>query len=237
MDRVLNLFETSKYLRMEKNKPPTFYMALKIERYVLHNCLVDFKSATTIMLKVVCDVMGLSMTRTSIKVLQLDSTPVRTIGVIKDVVMKIYKCPSMIITQEIMLIELPPLFELCLSREFTTKIESYLAMDYTYYLIPCGNKRVRLDNEKISNFHVDKKEEVSMVICELEEINQLLEELQIEDLFTMNILNTIHNMEFGNYYLMELKPFILKLTNEEMRFGKYSLMVQNLKMRSKSKLS
>ena len=41
-----------------------------------------------------------------------------------------------------------------------------------------------------------------------------MEELQIEDLFTINIVNTIHDMEFENYYLMELKPFILELTNE-----------------------
>lgn len=37
MDRVLNLFKTSKYPRMGKNNPHTFYMTLEIEGYVLHN--------------------------------------------------------------------------------------------------------------------------------------------------------------------------------------------------------
>lgn len=64
----------------------------------------------------------------------------------------------MIITQEIMVVELPPLFGLCLSWDFTTKIGGYLAMDYTHYLIPYGDKRVRLDNEKIFDVHVEKKE-------------------------------------------------------------------------------
>ena len=69
MDRVLNLFKTSKYLRIEKNKPPTFYMILEIEGYVLHNYLIDFGATTTIMPKAICDVMGLSIIRTSIGVL------------------------------------------------------------------------------------------------------------------------------------------------------------------------
>lgn len=214
MDRVLNLFETLKYSRMGKNKPLMFYMTLKIEGYVLHNCLVNFKATTTVIPKVVCDVMGLPMTRTSIEVLQLDSTPIKIVGVIKDIVLKIHKCLSVIITQEVIVVELPPLFGLCLSREFTVKIGGYLAMDYTHYLIPCRNKRVRLDNEKIFEFHVEKKEEICAIFCKLEELDQLLEELQIEDPYSMNMLNTIHDMEFKNYYLMESKPFIPKLTNE-----------------------
>lgn len=114
-----------------------------------------------------------------------------------------------------MVVELPPLFDLCLSREFTTKIEGYLAMDYTHYLVPYGDKRIRLENEKIFNFHVEKKEEVNAVMCEMEESDQLLEELQIEDPFSMNMLDTIHNMEFGNYCLIELEPFITRLTNDD----------------------
>ena len=69
MDRVLNLFETSKCLGMGKNKPPTFYMTLEINEYILHNCLVDFGAATTVMPKTICDVMGLSLTRASTGVL------------------------------------------------------------------------------------------------------------------------------------------------------------------------
>jgi len=157
MDKVLNLFEAFKYLGMGKNKPPTFYMTLEIDEYILHNCLVDSGAAMTIMPKVVYDVMGLPLTRTSMGVLQLESTLVKIVGVIKDVVLKVHKCPSVIITQEIMVVELSPLFGLCLSREFTTKIGGYLAMDYTHYLIPCGDKRVRLDNGKKFDIHVEKK--------------------------------------------------------------------------------
>jgi len=136
-------------------------MTLEIEGYVLDNCLLDFRAATTIMPKVVCDVMGLPLTSTSRGVLQLDSNPIKIIGVIKDIVMKLHKSPSMVITQEIVVVELPPLFGLCLSREFTANIGGYLAMDYTRYLIPCGDKRVKLDNENIVDVHVEKKKRES----------------------------------------------------------------------------
>lgn len=75
-------------------------------------------------------------------------------------------------------------------------------MDYTHYLILYGDKRVRLDNEKNSNVHVEIKDEVNVVFNELEECDKFLKELQIEDPLSMNMLNTIHDMEFGNYCLI-----------------------------------
>ena len=87
-------------------------------------------------------------------------------------------------------------------------------MDYTHYLIPCGDKRVRVENEKLFDVHVEKKEEVNEVLCGLEESDQLLEDLQIKYPLSMNMLNTIYDMEFGNYCLMELEPFLPKLINE-----------------------
>jgi len=34
------------------------------------------------------------------------------------------------------------------------------------------------------------------------------------------MLNTIYDVEFGNYFLMEPEPFIPKLTNEDFQKGK-----------------
>jgi len=57
-------------------------------------------------------------------------------------------------------VELPPLFGLCLSKEFTANIGGYLAMDYTHYLIPCEDKRVRMGNEKKFDVHVEKRKKL-----------------------------------------------------------------------------
>lgn len=62
-----------------------------------------------------------------------------------------------------------------------------------------------------------KRKKLMQFFSELEESDQLLEELQTEYLLSMNMFNTIQDMEFGNYYLMELDSFIPKLTNEDFR--------------------
>lgn len=82
---MLNLFETSQYPGMEKNKPLTFYMTLKIEGYVLHNWLVDSRATVIVMPKAICDVMRFPLTRASTRVLRLNSTLVKTVEVIKDI--------------------------------------------------------------------------------------------------------------------------------------------------------
>ena len=92
-------------------------------------------------------------------------------------------------------------------------------MDYTHYLILYGDKRIRLDNEKIFDVHIEKKEEVNAILSELEESDQLLDELQTKYPYSMNMLNIIYDMEFGNYYLMEPNPFIPRLTSKEFRKG------------------
>lgn len=83
LDSVLNLIEDARYLGMGKNRPPTFYISLELDGFIVHNCLIDFEASITVMPKVVCDIMGLQHTRASNGVLQLDGTNVKTVGVIK----------------------------------------------------------------------------------------------------------------------------------------------------------
>lgn len=44
------------------------------------------------------------------------------------------------VIQDIIVIDLPPLFGIYLSREFTAKLGGYLALDYTHLLIPFQKK-------------------------------------------------------------------------------------------------
>jgi len=53
----------------------------------------------------------------------------------------------------------------------------------------------------------------------LEGSDQLLEDLQVEDPFSMSMLSTIYDAEFGNYCLMEPESFYPKLTNEKLIKG------------------
>ena len=65
-------------------------------------------------------------------VLQLDGTLVTIVGIIKGLRMALYAHPICTITQDIPIVELPPHFSICLSRDFTTQIAGYIASNWSY---------------------------------------------------------------------------------------------------------
>jgi len=95
-------------------------------------------------------------------VLKLDGTNVKIIRVVKYVGMKLHKCPKIYIIQDIMVVYLPPLFGLCLSREFIAKLGGYLAMDYSLIMVPCKYKNVNIFNDYTSSFQIEKMHHVNM---------------------------------------------------------------------------
>lgn len=77
---------------MGKNRPPPFYITLELEGHIVHNCMIDSGDAMTVMPKKVFDIIGFTYTRDSTRLLQLDGTNVKTLGVVKDVPMNLHKC-------------------------------------------------------------------------------------------------------------------------------------------------
>ena len=49
--------------------------------------------------------------------------------------MALHACPICIVTQDISIVELPPHFAICLSRDFTTKIGGYIASNWSYLFL------------------------------------------------------------------------------------------------------
>lgn len=125
---------------MEKSRPLLFYISLELEDHIVHNYLIELGTTITIMPKKVFDIIGLVYTRCSIGVIQLEETNVKTLGVVKDVPMKLQKCPEVSVVQDIIVVDLPPMFSLCTSQEFTSKLRTYLAMDYFHMKIPFQKK-------------------------------------------------------------------------------------------------
>lgn len=54
--------------------------------------------------------------------MQLDGNRVQTMGIIKSLFLTLFTCPSIIVTREVAVIGIPPIFGLCLSRYFTVKV-------------------------------------------------------------------------------------------------------------------
>ncbi|KAH9294238.1 hypothetical protein KI387_040557, partial [Taxus chinensis] len=87
---------------------------------------------------------------------QLDGTAVETVGVIKGLNLTLHTCPNVTVLQDVSVIDLPPLFSLCLSRDFTAKIGGYLSADWSHMLFRTRyGTKVTIRSEPIANFHIE----------------------------------------------------------------------------------
>lgn len=215
LESVLNLKEAAKHPGMGKNRPPPFYISLEFEGFVIHNCLIDSGAAITVMPKVVCDIMGLQYTRTTDGVLQLDGTTVKNVGVIKDIVMKLHQCPKILVVQKFMVVELPTLFSIYLSREFIAKLGGYLSMNYNHCIIPCKGKRVKIEREEASPYHVEKIEEACANFGQIEDMDSLTEELNTLGVEAMESFSIMISDGHGNYNIVEPDKEVLRLIKIE----------------------
>ena len=115
-------------------KPPPFYLSLIIGDKLVHNCMVDSRATSSVMPKKIADQLGLRYQPIERGVVQLDGTSIGTIGLIKDASLTLHACPNFSIHQDIYVIDLPPYFAICLSRDFTAKIGGYLSFDWSHML-------------------------------------------------------------------------------------------------------
>ena len=91
--------------------------------------MVDSGATCSVMPKRVADQLELKYEPIEKGVVQLDGTSINFIGLIKNASLTLHACPTFSIPQDIYVIDLPPYFGLCLSREFTAKIGGYLSSD------------------------------------------------------------------------------------------------------------
>lgn len=110
-------------------KTPTFYMSLIVGKYLFHNCMIDSGVNTSIMPKRIIDILGLKYSPMSRVFLQLDGSIVSVQGEIKNHELTLHSYPNLTITYDILFIDIPPMFSICFSRDFTNKLGGYLSSD------------------------------------------------------------------------------------------------------------
>lgn len=106
--------------------------------------MFDSGASTTVMPKVIVDALGIKYEPLRRGFMKLDEKTIQTIGVIKYLPLQLYSFSNITILQDIEIISIPPVFRLCLSRFFTTKIRGYMSLDWSH-LILCtkyGSKMV-----------------------------------------------------------------------------------------------
>ena len=90
----------------ESDVPP-FYISLRIHDYVLHNAMFDSGASHNLMPKAIMEKLGLDITRNYHDLYSFDSSRVRCIGLIKDLVVSLDQIPAKNLLMDVVVADIP----------------------------------------------------------------------------------------------------------------------------------
>lgn len=116
----------------QTTKPPLFYVTLIVGQDLVHNCMIDSGANSSVMPKQLANKLSFLYEPIYRGIIQCDRTSVKSVGVVKDLGLTLHACPNFAIPHDIYIVDLPPNFAICLSRDFTTKLGGYLSFDWSH---------------------------------------------------------------------------------------------------------
>lgn len=90
------------------NDVPPFYISLRLREFVLHNAIFDFGASHNLMPKAIMEKLGLDITREYHDLFSFDSSRVRCIGLIKDLVVSLDQIPAKNVLMDAVVADIPP---------------------------------------------------------------------------------------------------------------------------------
>ena len=148
----------SKIEDVDNDEDPPFYLILNVHDMIVHNVMLDSDASHNLMPNGVVESLGLEVTRPYKYLYSFDSTRVRCLGLIKDMVVTLKKMPSKTMVMDVVVEYIPPKFCVLLSRSWTSKLKGSLKMDMSYATIPMVGGNKRLYSEKRSASAVNSQE-------------------------------------------------------------------------------
>jgi hypothetical protein len=114
---------------------PPFYISMNIHDKILHNCLMDSGASHNVMPKVVMDELGLDITKPYLDLYSFDSKKVKSLGVIKDMVVTLSQLSMKSVVLDVIVVDIPYKFGMLLSRSWAKKVGCTLQMNLNYATI------------------------------------------------------------------------------------------------------
>jgi hypothetical protein len=97
---------------------------------------MDSGASHNVMTKVVMEELGLEITNPYQDLYSFDSKKVKCLGLIKYLVVYLAQLPMKSLMMDIVVSDIPPKFDMLLSRTWAKKVGGSLQMDLTYATIP-----------------------------------------------------------------------------------------------------
>ncbi len=144
---------------------PPFYISLRVHEFVLHNAMFDSGASHNLMPKAIMENLGLDITRKYHDIYSFDSSRVRCIGLIKDLVVSLDQIPEKNVLMDVVVADIPPRFGMLLSRSWGAKIKGTMQLDFSYAtILVFGPMRKLYQAQKMKYMITSKEKPINHLI-------------------------------------------------------------------------
>jgi hypothetical protein len=143
------------HFRVQYGENPPFFMILTMNDKNLNNCMLDIGVGANMMSLKVMQQVGLKVTWLYRNVCGFESKAIPTHGVVENVEVRLKEYPEKMVHVDILVVDVPDVWGMFLSRKFGAMLGGSLEMDLTFLQLPLKNGTVgRLLNVPITGDHV-----------------------------------------------------------------------------------
>jgi hypothetical protein len=169
------------HFKIQYGENPPFFMTLMMNNKYLNNCMLDTSASANMMSLKVMQQMGLKVTRPYRNVCGFESKAIPTHGVVENVEVQLKEFPEKTVHIDIIVVDVPDVLGMLLSRKFGAMIGGSLEMNLTFLRLPLKDGTTgRLLNVPITGNHV--QDVVPCVNEAQKDVIQTLQEYSPEDM-------------------------------------------------------
>jgi hypothetical protein len=135
---------------------PLFLLTFEIFNRNVHNCMVDSGASSNVMPWFVFQKINVKVEPSTLKIIQLDQTNVKVIGELKNVLIRLSSNPKVHQVIDIIVVDIPEVYGLFLSRDWSEKLHGYFATDWSHlWLLENGKpNKIKINHEHYLKFMV-----------------------------------------------------------------------------------
>jgi len=137
---------------------PPFYISLNIHNKIPHNSMLDSGASHNLMPKSVMEKLNLDITRPYKDLFSFDSSQVKCLGLIKDLCVSLVQYPAKTILMDIVVVDIPPKYDMLMSRSWSSKLQGALRLDLSYATISVFGHPKKLYRETLMKYVLSTQE-------------------------------------------------------------------------------
>jgi hypothetical protein len=148
------------HFRVQYDGHPPFFMTFLINNKCLNNCMFDSGAGANMMSLKIMDKLGLKATRPYKNVCVFETRAIPTHGVVENVEVCLRRYPERVIHMDIVVVDVPNVWGMSLSRKFAAMLGGTLEMAMTYINMPMNEGTIsRLPNVSMAKVHVQETDD------------------------------------------------------------------------------